>query len=116
MKPPKPFEIKLIASPEDYTPLREDFKIVGAFNPGVTCVRTDKGLETILYVRVAETPAKRITGEVSLPYFNINNKEGSPVKINYEVFAALKNIILKLSSLNSFTYFWQLINIYRVCK
>ncbi len=85
MKPPKPFEIKLIASPKDYTPLREDFKVVGAFNPGVTSVKTDKGLETILYVRVAETPTKRITGKVLLPFFDIKNKERSPLVLDYDV-------------------------------
>jgi len=85
MKPPKPFEIKLIASPEDYVPLREDFKIVGAFNSGVTSIKTDKGLETILYVRVAETPSKRIAGKLLLPFFHINNKERPPLEIDYDV-------------------------------
>ncbi|MBU2104210.1 MAG: hypothetical protein KKF67_00330, partial [Nanoarchaeota archaeon] len=85
MKPPKPFEIKLIASPEDYTPIKEDFKVIGAFNPGVTSVKTDKGLETILYVRVAESPRKRITGKVLLPFFHIKNKEESPIEIGYDV-------------------------------
>ena len=85
MKPPKPFEIKLIASPEDYNPLREDFKIVGTFNPGVVSVKTDKGLETILYVRVAESLRKRIPGKIALPFFHINNKEGPPLEIDYDV-------------------------------
>lgn len=85
MKPPKPFEIKLIASPEDYVPLRKDFKVIGAFNPGVTTVKTDKGLETILYVRVAETPRKKITGKILLPYFHINNEERSPLRIDYDI-------------------------------
>ncbi len=86
MNPPKPFEIKLIASPGDYTSLREDFKVVGAFNPGVTSVKTDKGLETILYVRVAETPAKEMPGEISLPFFYIDNKESSPISIGCDIF------------------------------
>jgi len=85
MKPPKPFEIKLIASPEDYTPLGENFKVIGAFNPGVTSVKTDKGLETILYVRVAESPRKRIPRKILLPYFHINNEEGSPISIGYDI-------------------------------
>lgn len=85
MKPPKPFEIKIIASPKDYTPLREDFKVVGAFNPGVTSVETDKGLETILYVRVAETPTKKIPNKILLPFFKINNKERSPLEIHYDI-------------------------------
>ncbi len=85
MKPPKPFEIKLIASPKDFSPIREDFKVIGAFNPGVTTVETPQGLETILFVRVAETPRTRIPGKVLLPYFHITNKEQAPIKIDYDV-------------------------------
>jgi len=85
MKPPRPFEIKLIASPQDYTPFREDFKVVGAFNPGVTSVKTDKGLETVLYVRVAEAPLENRSDKVLLPFFHINNKEGSSLEIDCDV-------------------------------
>ncbi|HUW43457.1 MAG TPA: hypothetical protein VMV95_00650 [Bacillota bacterium] len=85
MKPPQPFEIKIIASPKDYTPLRKDFKVVGAFNPGVTSVETDKGLETILYMRIPETPTKKISNKILLPFFKINNKEGSPLEIDYDI-------------------------------
>ncbi|MCD4771214.1 hypothetical protein K8R30_02225 [archaeon] len=85
MESPKPFEIKLIASPKDYSPLGEYSKIVGTFNPGVTSVRTSKGLETILYVRVAESPRKREQGKVLLPYFNIKNKEKASLDIQYDI-------------------------------
>lgn len=85
MKIPKPFEIKLIASPGDYTPLREDFNVVGAFNPGVTSIKTEKGLETILYVRVAETPIEESSDKIPLPFFHIHNKERSPLDIDYEI-------------------------------
>jgi predicted GH43/DUF377 family glycosyl hydrolase len=82
---PKPFEIKLIASPKDYTPLRKDFRVIGAFNPGVTSIKTEKGLETILYMRVAETPLENVSGKVLLPFFHINNNEGSPLKIDCDL-------------------------------
>jgi predicted GH43/DUF377 family glycosyl hydrolase len=85
MRPPKPFEIKIIASPEDYVPSRNDFKVIGAFNPGVTFIKNEKGLETILYVRVAETPRKRMPGKILLPYFHIKNKEESPIRIDYDI-------------------------------
>ncbi|OGJ13298.1 hypothetical protein A3K82_01955 [Candidatus Pacearchaeota archaeon RBG_19FT_COMBO_34_9] len=85
MKHPKPFEIKLIASPEDYTPIREDFNVIGAFNPGVTSVKTDKGLETILYVRIAEKPAKNPVNKILLPFFHISNRESSPVNLDYDI-------------------------------
>ena len=85
MKHPKPFEIKLIASPEDYAPFGEDFKVVGTFNPGVTSVKTDKGLETILYVRVAEAPSEEISGKISLPFFHISNKKGASLNLDYDL-------------------------------
>ena len=85
MKPPEPFEIKLLASPEDYSPLGEDSQVIGAFNPGVVSIKTEKGLETILYIRVAETPKERIPEKILLPYFHISNKENSPIKIDYDI-------------------------------
>jgi len=85
-KPPKPFQIKLIASPEDYSPLRKDFKVVGAFNPGVTSVQTKEGLETILYVRIAETPLNEPDNKIFLPFFHISNKEKSPIDLDYDEF------------------------------
>jgi len=85
MNIPKPFETKIIASPKDFSPTREDFKVIGAFNPGVTTVETDQGLETILFVRVAESPRKRIHGKILLPYFHIINKEQASPKIDYDI-------------------------------
>ena len=85
MKNPKPFETKLIASPEDYTPIRKDFKVVGAFNPGVTSIETDEGLETILYTRIAEIPSERRPGKVLLPFFHIHNREESPLEIDNDI-------------------------------
>ena len=85
MNPPKPFETAIIASPEDFSPIREDNKVIGAFNPGVTTVETDQGLETILFVRVAETPRKRIPGKILLPYFHIQNEEQLPPELNYDI-------------------------------
>jgi len=86
MKLPKPFEIRLIASPEDFAPTREDFKVIGAFNPGTTTVKTPQGLETILYVRVAEAPRKKIPGKVLLPFFHIRNQEQSSPELAYDTF------------------------------
>ena len=85
MEIPKPFETKIIVSPEDFSPIREDFKVIGAFNPGVTTVETDHGLETILFVRVAETPQKRMPGKILLPYFHIPNEEQLPAQLDYDI-------------------------------
>lgn len=85
MNIPKPFEKKIIASPEDFSPINENFKVIGAFNPGVTTVETQQGLETILFVRVAETPRRRLPGKILLPYFHIQNEEQAPLKIDYDI-------------------------------
>ncbi len=85
MDTPKPFKIKLIASPEDFEPTRKDFRVVGAFNPGVATVETANGLETVLFVRVAETPKRRICGKVLLPFFHIKNQECAPLEIDYDI-------------------------------
>ncbi|MFH1823108.1 MAG: hypothetical protein ABH817_00100, partial [archaeon] len=85
MNPPKPFETAIIASPEDFSPIREDNKVIGAFNPGVTTIETPRGLETILFVRVAETPRKRMPGKILLPYFHILNAEQLPPKLDCDI-------------------------------
>jgi len=79
---PKPFERKIMASPEDYSPLSEYCKVIGAFNAGVTQIRTENGLETLLMVRVAEkAPGKNSW----LPFFKIPNKEGySKLEIDFD--------------------------------
>lgn len=85
MKKPKPFEIKLIASPKDFFPTRKDFKVICAFNPGVTTIKTPQGLETILFARVAEVPKKNISGKVLLPYYKIQDKEQSSSQLTYDI-------------------------------
>ncbi len=85
MEIPKPFEKKIIASPKDFLPSREDFKVIGAFNPGVTTIKTEQGLETILFARVAESPLEKIPGKILLPYFKILNEEQSIPKIDYDI-------------------------------
>ena len=49
MRPSRLFE-RLLLRPEDVPPSREDFEVVGAFNPGAVAV----GAEVVLLVRVAE--------------------------------------------------------------
>jgi len=85
MRPPEPFKKKIIVSPEDFLPIGENFKVIGAFNPGVTTVKTLKGLETILFVRVAESPLEEISDKILLPYFHIPNEEQGSVAIDLDV-------------------------------
>jgi predicted GH43/DUF377 family glycosyl hydrolase len=54
---------RLLIRPEDVPPTREDFEVVGAFNPGA--VRA--GDEVVLLVRVAERPRERRPGFTGLP-------------------------------------------------
>lgn len=52
-----------LCRPGDLQPPREDFEIVGTFNPGAIVF----GEEVILLVRVAERPRERRTGHTALP-------------------------------------------------
>ncbi len=54
---------RLLLRPEDVPPSRDDFEVVGAFNPGAVAV----GREVILLVRVAERPRERRPGFTALP-------------------------------------------------
>jgi predicted GH43/DUF377 family glycosyl hydrolase len=54
---------RLLLRPEDVPPSREDFEVVGAFNPGAVRV----GDEVVLLVRVAERPRERRPGFTGLP-------------------------------------------------
>jgi predicted GH43/DUF377 family glycosyl hydrolase len=54
---------RLLLSPSDLTPLRDDFQVVGVFNPGAILAND----EVILLVRVAERPRETRTGFTALP-------------------------------------------------
>ena len=54
---------RLLLSPADLKPLRDDFEVVGVFNPGAIVA----GGEVILLVRVAERPRERRPGFTALP-------------------------------------------------
>ena len=54
---------KLLLTPADLKPLRDDFEVVGVFNPGAIVA----GDEVILLVRVAERPRERREGFTALP-------------------------------------------------
>jgi beta-1,2-mannobiose phosphorylase / 1,2-beta-oligomannan phosphorylase len=54
---------RLLLSPSDLEPLRDDFQVVGVFNPGA--IKLDG--EVILMVRVAERPRERRAGYTALP-------------------------------------------------
>ncbi|MGB6043068.1 MAG: glycoside hydrolase family 130 protein [Pirellulales bacterium] len=54
---------KLLIRPEDLRPSRDDYEVIGAFNPGVAVV----GDEIVLLVRVVEQARERREGRTSLP-------------------------------------------------
>src|ERR1700722_7061060 len=54
---------RLLLSPVDLKPLRDDFEVVGVFNPGAIVADG----EVILLVRVAERPRERRQGYMALP-------------------------------------------------
>ena len=65
---PRLFE-KLLLTPADLRPSREDFEIVGAFNPGV--IRA--GGEVVMLVRVAERPRESRLGFTPLPRWDADD-------------------------------------------
>ncbi len=56
-------DTKLLLRPEDVPPSRDDFEVIGAFNPGAVLV----GGEVVLLVRVAERPKERRPGFHGMP-------------------------------------------------
>lgn len=61
--------------PQDVPPAREDFEVVGAFNPGA--VATGNGDEVVLLVRIAERPREQRPGYTALPRWDV--AAGRPV-------------------------------------
>lgn len=57
----------LLLSPEDLKPSRDDFEVVGVFNPGAAVVAG----EVVLMVRVAERPKERRLGFTPLPRWEL---------------------------------------------
>src|SRR5476651_1592858 len=53
----------LLLRPQDLPPTRDDFEVVGAFNPGAVLI----GDEVVLLVRVAERPREQRPGYHGLP-------------------------------------------------
>lgn len=75
---------QLLLRPQDLSPSREDFEVVGAFNPGAIRM----GDEVILLVRVAERPKEQRSGYTGLPRWDPRdgivvdwcpNKEWTPI-------------------------------------
>ena len=54
---------RVLLRPEDLPPTRDDFQVVGVFNPGVVQV----GREVVMLVRVAERPCEQRPGFTGLP-------------------------------------------------
>jgi predicted GH43/DUF377 family glycosyl hydrolase len=57
---------RLLLAPEHLKPLRDDFEVVGVFNPGAVVA----GGEVVLLVRVAERPRERRPGFTASPRFD----------------------------------------------
>ena len=58
---------EILLHPVDLEPSREDFEVVGVFNPGGTVVSG----EVVLLVRVAESPRERRPGYTPLPRWEV---------------------------------------------
>ena len=54
---------RMLLGPEEISPSRDDFEVVGAFNPGAV----QAGDEVVLLVRIAERPSESRPGFTALP-------------------------------------------------
>jgi len=61
---------QLLLRPDDFAPSRDDFEVIGAFNPGVAEVSG----QVVLLVRVAERPRESRTGFIGLPRFTTHSE------------------------------------------
>jgi predicted GH43/DUF377 family glycosyl hydrolase len=61
---------RCLLRPQDLKPLRDDFTVIGVFNPGAVRVNN----EIVLLVRVAEKPREHRPGDMGLPRWEINSK------------------------------------------
>lgn len=59
---------RLLLRPEDVPPSRDDFEVVGVFNPAAARVRD----EVVLLVRVAERPREQRAGFTGLPRWDVS--------------------------------------------
>ena len=66
----KRISASLLLSPYDLKPLRDDFTVIGVFNPGAVRVND----EIVLLVRVAEKPRYHRPGFMGLPRWEPNGK------------------------------------------
>ncbi len=56
--------------PAQLTPSREDYQVIGVFNPGVVRI----GHEVVMLVRVAETPIEKRRGLTALPRWSLHGE------------------------------------------
>ena len=66
----KRISASLVLSPHDLKPLRDDFTVIGVFNPGAVRVND----EIVLLARVAEKPRDHRTGFMGLPRWEPNGR------------------------------------------
>jgi len=60
---------RLLLRPRDIPPTRDDFEVIGVFNPGAALYRD----EVVLLVRVAEQPRERRNGFTPLPRWTVES-------------------------------------------
>jgi predicted GH43/DUF377 family glycosyl hydrolase len=95
----------LLLRPQDLTPLRDDFTVIGIFNPGAVKVKD----EIVLLARVAEKPRDRRTGFIGLPRWDPNGKVvvdwTSEVEPDPRVIRRKSDELLRLTSLSHLRVF-----------
>jgi len=88
------FDENPLITPADVPPSRDDYEVIGAFNPGVT----QFGDETLLLLRVAERPTNRPDGWQVAPILNPDTGKLTTVRVKNDEYD------LEIPDSRSFTY------------
>lgn len=98
----------LLLRPQDLKPLRDDFNVVGVFNPGAVKV----GGDTVLLARVAEAPRELRPGFMALPHWRPDGTievdwvlEGELERIDPRVVRRKSDNLLRLTSVSHLRVF-----------
>jgi len=100
---------QLVLGPEEFSPSREDWEVVGAFNPGVAVV---EGRDALL-VRVAERPKEQRAGYVALPRWDMERgpvvdwvEETDAELIDPRVYRVLSTGLIRLTFISYLQLVW----------
>ncbi|QDT62509.1 Beta-1,4-mannooligosaccharide phosphorylase [Stieleria bergensis] len=99
---------RLLICPADLEPSRDEFEVIGVFNPGVVRIRN----EVVMLVRVAEKPVEQRAGFIGLPRWEIDGEcvvdwfpESDWISVDPRVVKSTSTGLLRLTSVSHLRVF-----------